>query len=527
MKRERDKFSLPAMSAVVLVLMAAATACWAGAVQAFDFGFENVATKAKRLAGHSYHNPQEDLPKALADLKFQQYTQIQYKNDHNLWRADKLPFQLSFFHQGMQYSVPVRVHLITATGLREVEFNPDAFDYGDNHFSADDLKHLHFAGLRVEVPGRKNQPSSQVLVFEGASYLRGIGTGQRFGLSARGLAVDTGSPTGEEFPNFTEFWVARPRADDKALIIYALLDSPRMTGAYRYTLHPGKTAVVDVKARIYMRANVDKLGLAPLTGMYLFGPNEPSPVADYRPALHDSQGLSVHTGPGQWYWRPLVNPRMLTISGFDATNPKGFGLMQRSHAFADYEDLDDRYDLRPSGWVDIKGQWGKGRIELVEIPTPDETNDNIVAYWVPATQPKPQTPLNYEYSLRFENTEQTYPNSLAHVVQTRYSQGTVRQADLIRKPDGSEEYLVDFAGPALDKLPENAPVEAVVESDPHIRLQEVKVVRNDAVGGYRLLLRFTRKSDDASAHSAVKLNAYLHLGKTTLSETWSYLLPAP
>lgn len=493
----------------------------------FDFGFENVATQAKRLAQHSYSSPQVDLPDALANLKFEQYIKIQYNAEHDLWRNDKLPFRLSFFHEGMQYNTPVKIHQITAHGVQDIKFNAADFNYGGNHFSADDLKGLQFAGFRVEVPDAKTKQWYQNLVFQGASYLRAIGQGQRFGLSARGLAVDTGAPTGEEFPYFTEFWIARPRNTDSALIIYALLDSPRMTGVYRYTLHPGTTAVIDVKARVYMRANVDKLGLAPLTGMFLFGPNQPPKTPDYRPALHDSEGLSVHAGDGQWFWRPLLDPRMLTISSFETVNPKGFGLMQRSHAFSDYEDLDDRYDLRPSGWVDVKGNWGPGRVELVEIPTPDETNDNIVAYWVPRQQPKPLQPFNYEYSLRFENTEQTLPQTLAHVTQTRYSEGTVKQDNLIRKPDGSEELLVDFAGANLDKLPVNAPVQAVVEPGQQVSLVEVKVVRNEAVGGYRLLLRFRRHTPDGVKPRPAKINAYLHLGDTTLSETWSYLLPVP
>jgi glucans biosynthesis protein len=512
-----------------LALLAAAALAAASGAQARGFGFDQVAAKALALARQDYSKPESALPRSLSSLQFQQYAQIQYRADHALWRADKLPFQLSFFHEGMQYDTPVKVHLVTPRGLRDVAFDPAAFDYGGNRIDADDLKGLQFAGLRVQAPLNTPGRYDQVLVFQGASYLRGIGKGQRFGLSARGLAVDTALPSGEEFPQFTEFWVVKPRAADKSLVVYALLDSPRMTGAYRFTLAPGVTTVTDVKARVYLRENVDKLGLAPLTGMFLFGPNQPSPILNYRPALHDSEGLSIHTGDDRWIWRPLANPKALTVSSFALENPKGFGLMQRSHDFADYQDLDDRYDLRPSGWVDVKGQWGKGRVELVEIPTPDETNDNIVAYWVPAQQPKPLQPLDYAYSVRWENQEQTLPPLVAHVVQTRYSEGTVKQANLVRKPDGSEEFVVDFAGLALDELPAGAPpVQAVVEADPKLQMLETQVTPNDAAGGWRLKLRFKRKEaeDGEEDKSPVELKAYLHSGDTTLSETWSYLLPA-
>jgi glucans biosynthesis protein len=509
---------------VLTGLLALGLATGAASARDFDFGFDNVAVQARALARHTYKDPATSLSDPLSSLQFQQYAQIQYKNDHALWRADKLPFELSFFHEGMQYNTPVKIHLISAQGLSDVAFNPDDFDYGSNHFSADDLKNLQFAGFRVQAPINTKDRYDQMLVFQGASYLRAVGKGQRFGLSARGLGIDTGLASGEEFPQFTEFWVARPRNDDKSMVIYALLDSPRATGAYRFTVHPGVSTVTDVKARIFLRDAVGKLELAPLTGMFLFGPNQPSTIVNYRPALHDSEGLSVHTGDDQWSWRPLVDPKNLLISSFATTNPKGFGLMQRSHDFKDYEDLDDRYDLRPSGWVDVKGHWGKGRVELVEIPTPDETNDNIVAYWVPDQPPKPGQPLDYEYSIHWENAEQTLPDKLAHVTQTRYSQGTVKQANLIRKTDGSSEFVVDFAGPALDQLPPDAPVQAVVEADSRLSLIETRVVHNDAVGGWRMLLRL-RSKDGNAITSPVELKAYLHNGNTSLSETWSYLLP--
>jgi glucans biosynthesis protein len=491
------------------------------------FDFDQLAARALTLAKNSYSAPSTKLPSALADLKFEQYAQIQYKNDHALWRKEGLPFQLTFFHEGMQqYNIPVKIHVVGADGKEQlVTFDPANFDYGANKLSADELKDLQFAGLRVQTPINVKDRFDQVLVFQGASYLRAIGKGQRFGLSARGLAVDTALPSGEEFPQFTEFWVVRPHAGDKSLTLYALMDSPSVTGAYRFVLHPGVSTVTEVKARVFLRNKVGKLGLAPLTGMFLFGPSQPSPITDFRPALHDSEGLSIHTGTDVWIWRPLVDPKALTVSSFALTDPKGFGLMQRSHEFADYQDLDDRYDLRPSGWVDIKNHWGAGKVELVEIPTPDETNDNIVAYWVPAQQPAPLQPLDYEYSVRWENTEQTQPENVAHVSQTRYSMGTVKQSDLVRKPDGSEEFVIDFAGLNLDELGTDQPVQAVVEADPRLSIVETRVVKNDAEGGYRVLLRYRHKQPGDSS-LPMELKAYLHSGNTTLSETWSYLLPA-
>ncbi|MCX5926961.1 MAG: glucan biosynthesis protein, partial [Cyanobium sp. LacPavin_0920_WC12_MAG_63_22] len=207
--------------------------------------------------------------------------------------------------------------------------------------------------------------------------------GHVYGLSARGMAIDTALPSGEEFPRFREFWIQQPKPGDKHLVIFALLDSPRATGAYRLTLRPGSDTIVDVKAQMFLRDKVGKLGIAPLTSMFLFGANQPSKVLNYRRELHDSSGLSIHAGNGEWIWRPLNNPKHLAVSNFSVENPRGFGLLQRGRDFSHYEDLDDRYDKRPSAWIEPKGDWGKGTVDLVEIPTADETNDNIVAFWNP------------------------------------------------------------------------------------------------------------------------------------------------
>jgi glucans biosynthesis protein len=223
----------------------------------------------------------------------------------------------------------------------------------------------------------------------GASYFRVVGKDQVYGLSARGMAIDTALPSGEEFPRFTEFWIERPKPGEKQLVIFALLDSPRATGAYRLTLRPGTDTIVDVKSQMYLRDKVTKLGIAPLTSMFLFGANQPSKVLNYRRELHDSSGLSIHAGNGEWIWRPLNNPKHLSVSNFTVENPRGFGLLQRGRNFSHYEDLDDNYDKRPSAWIEPEGDWGKGSVDLVEIPTADETNDNIVAFWSPEKLPEP------------------------------------------------------------------------------------------------------------------------------------------
>jgi periplasmic glucans biosynthesis protein len=353
-----------------------------------------------------------------------------------------------------------------------------------------------------------------VLVFLGASYFRALGKGQRYGLSARGLAVDTALSSGEEFPRFVEFWLERPNPSAKRLTIYGLLDSRRATGAYRFVLSPGITTRVDVATRLYLRDGIDKLGLAPLTSMFFFGENQPSATDDYRPEVHDSDGLSIHSGSGEWIWRPLSNPKRLLVTSFALTDPRGFGLMQRDRAFSHYEDLEARYDLRPSAWVEPKGSWGAGRVELVEIPVPDETNDNIVAYWIPADSPKPKQPYDFEYRLLWQKDTATRP-PLSWVVQTRRGHGYTR------RPDGSIAFMIDFDGPALRKLAADAKLEGVVSVDSNAELLQSNTYRNEVTDGWRLALRFRRRDDN----KPVELRAYLRNGAGALSETWSYILP--
>jgi glucans biosynthesis protein len=333
-----------------------------------------------------------------------------------------------------------------------------------------------------------------------------VGKGHVYGLSARGLAIDTALPSGEEFPRFTEFWVEKPKATDKHLVIYALLDSPRSTGAYKLTLRPGSDTVVDVKSRVYLRDHVSRLGIAPLTSMYLFGPNQPSRVMNYRPALHDSEGLSIHAGNGEWLWRPLNNPKHLAVSNFSVENPRGFGLMQRHRDFKDYEDLDDNYQKRPSAWIEPKGDWGKGTVDLVEIPTADETNDNIVAFWSPETLPEPGKPFEYDYRLHWTIQEaQFQAQDLASVTQTLRSTGDVKQSNLIRQPDGSVAFIVDFAGANLAALPEDAAVRSQVSVGDNAEVVENNLRYNPESKGWRLTLRLKVKEANKSTEMRAAL----------------------
>ena len=501
--RTRVRCAVVMLAALVLV-----------ATDAHGFGFDDVIKRAQRLAASTYEKPSAALPRSLQALDYDAYRDIRLRHDRALWRDLKLPFEIMFFHRGYLFEDPVVIHELTANGDRVIPFDPDAFDYSQTKIDPRELRGVGFAGFRVHFAVNTPHHKDEVLVFLGASYFRALGRGQRFGLSARGLAIDTAETTPEEFPRFVEFWIERPRARAKQLTIYALLDSPRAAGAYRFVLTPGVTTTLDVDARLFLRTNVARLGLAPLTSMFFFGANQRSPQEDFRPRVHDSDGLSIRTAANEWIWRPLVNPQRLLISSFALTNPRGFGLMQRGRSFGDYADLESRYDLRPSAWVEVKGSWGPGRVELVQLPVADEHNDNIVAYWVPDRQPRPNEMLPYGYRVLWQKDQESRP-PVGWVRETRRGRGGVRSRD------GTVMLHVDFDGPTLTRMPAHATPDAVLSVDANGEVLEQYLIRNEATGGWRFVVRVRR----VDAGQPVELRAHLKRGNAAVSETWSYILP--
>jgi glucans biosynthesis protein len=488
---------------------------------AFGFGFEDVARRARGLAASAFKKP-ESLPKELAGLSQEHYREIRQRPERLYWKGSKLPYELGFFPAGWQFDRPVRINEVTADGVREIRLEAGDFDFGPSGVDATRLKSIPVAGFRVQFPLNNPRVKDEALSFLGATYFRALGKGQRYGLSARGVAIDTAVATGEEFPHFVEFWIERPSPSGKELTIYGLVDSPRLTGAYRFVLRPGTETAMEVKSRLFLRDKVEKLGIAPLTSMFFFGENQRGPSEDYRPEVHDSDGLSVKLSSGEWIWRPLQNPKRLLVTSFAAVNPAGFGLMQRDRDFSHYEDLGARPDLRPSAWIEPRGAWGSGSIELVQIPAPDEMNDNIVAYWVPERTPAPREPLDLEYRVLWQKDGDARPPN-GWVTQTRRGRPASARTkdDGKSRDDGIVGLQVDFDGPALRNIEPGVAVETNLTVDANAKIIERATLRNDATGGWRALLRL-RRVDEAKP---VELRAELRGPAGILSETWSYILP--
>ena len=481
---------------------------------AYAFDLDDVALQARQLATKPYRVQPSTLPADLKALSYDQYRDIRFKPEQALWRKDKLPYELMFFHLGKFQTQPLQINEIDEQGkVRHLGFRRDDFDYGKNKLSPETWGDVGYAGFRAHYPINTAAYKDELVVFLGASYFRAVGAGQHYGLSARGLAIDTVGGKGEEFPRFSEFWIEKPKANATSLVIYALLESPRATGAYRFEVKPGADTVIDVKSQLYLRGSVATLGIAPLTSMFMFGENQPHRT-DFRPEVHDSDGLMVATGEGEWLWRPLINPKQTLTTSFSMKSLRGFGLMQRDRSFASYEDVEARYDQRPSVWITPTGDWGPGRVELVQLNTPDETHDNIVAYWVPAKLPAPGQPLTLSYQMRWQGDQQQRPPG-AWATQSRAGRGFDALAA------NEHQYIIDFTGPSLEALSADAVVNAVVTANANGEIVERNAYRNPANGTWRMTLRVKQRQGT----QPVELRAFLQHGKDTLSETWTHVIP--
>ncbi|MCG6657523.1 glucan biosynthesis protein [Halomonas campisalis] len=487
-----------------------------GETAEIDALFDRVTEQAQARAEAAYRRGAAALPEALRDLDYDTYRQIRFDPEAALWHDAGL-FSIQLFHTGFLFDTPVQLHLVEEGDTTPLTFDPQRFRYDGQaaELLEQDLDGAGHAGFRLHFPLHRAEYQDEFAVFLGASYFRLVGRDQGYGLSARGLAIDTALPHGEEFPAFREFWLVRPAPEASRMTVLALLDSPSLAGAYRFDIAPGRDIGVEVEARLFARRDLAKLGVAPLTSMFAHGDTSAGPIDDHRPAVHDSEGLLIHTGRGEWIWRPLTNPRQLRVSQFLDAAPAGFGLVQRSRDFARYLDLEARYERRPSQWVEPLGDWGAGRVELVEIPAPDETHDNIVAYWIG------DTPLKAGEARRFRYRTHTFGASLpeapqARVVRTRHGWGAVPgQSD--PPPRSRRHFMIDFRGGELEGLAPDQPVQAELDLSRgrvrHLQTQPLPDGR-----GWRASFRL-----DPEGGQPADMRLRLRLYGDTISETWNHV----
>jgi glucans biosynthesis protein len=478
------------------------------------FGFANVRQLAQQRAAHEYHSVSEALPASLANLSYDQYRDIRFRPASALWHGEAL-FEVQFFHRGYSNKEHINIFEVGPAGVTPVAYDPRFFTFGRLLKAPRAPATLGYAGFRVHYPLQTPHYKDELVAFLGASYFRVLGRNQTYGASARGLAIDTAEPGSEEFPTFTDFWLVRPQPNDRTLTVYALLDSKSVAGAYQFDIRPGDSTQVEVHCELFARRAINKLGVAPLTSMFFYNVADGGRrFDDYRQQVHDSDGLMAETGHGQWLWRPIGNPRELRVNRFIDESPQGFGLVQRDRAFADYQDVESHYESRPGYWVQPLGSWGKGGVELVEIPSDEEIHDNIVAYWVPAVSVAPGKPLSFAYLLSAFGESTRWPPG-GRVVATR-SGSPVMGDNRGHFAPGARRMLIDFAGGDLDGLRADQPVRAQLSADNGV-VQALTVERLPASGAWRVTFVVAPK-----ARRPVDLRCFLTLYGEVLTETWVY-----
>ena len=470
------------------------------------FGFEDVAEIAREMAANPFKYRDAELIGTFGNLTYDQYRGIRFRRDRDPWAGGD--FTLDLLPPGSIFHEPVGINLVENGVVIPVKFDAHMFDFDPAQFpdgvDYDMLGDMGWSGFRIRTPLNRPDVMDEVAVFQGASYFRAVARGLIYGISSRGLAIDTAEPQGEEFPRFSHFWIEHPDPEAPEVTVRALLESASCTGAFEFVITPGETTVMQTRCTLFPRRVLDRIGIAPLTSMFWFGPADAAGQDDYRPAVHDSDGLQMITGAGQWLWRVLSNPAKLQISAFMDDGPRGFGLIQRPRSFLDYQDAEANYEHRPSAWIRPMGDWGKGNVSLIEIPVDSEFHDNIVSYWQPSAPLEPGNRTDFAYTLAF-GEQVLQPTTLAQVVSTR--------SGVSINNKGARSFFIDF---------DLAPFEG--REDPQVqvnatdgRIDHPYVLRLPQQGLMRVAFEYTPEGAQMADLSAV-----LKAGEVNLSETWLF-----
>ncbi|MCD8140128.1 MAG: glucan biosynthesis protein [Planctomycetaceae bacterium] len=505
---------------------------------AASFSFADVEERARQAAASAYTTPSAGAPDFLQAMTFEQWQTIRYRpRDGDLWQGAS-PLLPRVFLPGFFFGQTAAINVVESGEVRRLHFEPELIVTQDPDLAAKlAAAELGFAGFYLDYPGGSGDAMAES-DFPGiiaASYLHFRGRNSRFGPYSRPIILDLAAQTGEQPAFFREFWLCEPAPEGEALTVYALLDAPALTGAYEIVVTPGTTSVLDIRAVLYQRhaaAAPVKIGIAPVVGMYLFSEKDAGDPADFRPEVHTCDGMLIRQSDEAWLWTPLQNPQRLAVAGFDLNNPLGFGLLQRDVDFDHYQDLHRRYERCSSVWVEPKGGWGQGRLELIEIPSAKEFHPNIMAYWVPEavtpdaadkTADKAKPLLDIAYRLFFMP-----PGGRLHELGAVKDTRTARSAE-----DNSVLVVVDFEGEALNALPADTGLTSVVEAPPKAPLLEKNLMKNEATGGWRLTMKFSLPQSGVLQNllaaregpPQLAFSAYLKKGENlseVLTETWRY-----
>lgn len=476
--------------------------------------FDYIIGLARDRSAKPFRAPQADLPEELRGdkLNYDSYREIQFKHDRALWAKEELPFRLELFHPGYLYQAPVKINEFNTTHMQPIRFVQDFFNYGklklDKRIPAD----TGYAGFRLLY--RLNDPNrwDEVASFLGSSYFRMLGQGQRYGSSARGLAINCGeTDRKEEFPIFTDWWLGKPEKGKETLHLFGLLESQSCAGAYEFLVRPGETTFAEITAALFMRdaKDIKTIGVAPLTSMFWFGENSEGKPDDYRPEVHDADGLLIRSEQDEFTWRPLHNPAAPQHQVFAVNNARGFGLLQRDRNFADYQDIFNLYHQAPGVWVEPRGNWGQGEVHLVELPTNFEGADNIAAFWNPKDKPAPGKEFRIAYTLHW-GLRPDAKFAPCKVTQTRIGKDP--------RDQNKRQVMIDFEASAALPLAAEIP-KADIKGSADAAISEAQVFKNEIGKSWRVIFSLTPK---AQADALVDIQCALNAGGRVVSELWSY-----
>ena len=482
----------------------------------FAFSFDLLKSMARRMVGEPYVGPARPAPEIVRDIDYEAWGKITFNTDHALFKDQRFP--VTFFHLGKFFQRPVDMHVVERGEAREIIYDQSYFNMPADSVARQLPRGAGFAGFRVQEPrdGGLDWRHNDWAAFLGGCYFRAIGELYQYGLSARGVALDTVvAGTAEEFPDFTKIYIEKPDPGGDAVTVYALLEGPSIVGAYRFVMTRGKGVVMDIEQALFLRRTISRFGLAPLTSMYWFSETVKPTAVDWRPEVHDSDGLAMWTGWGEHLWRPLNNPQRVMASAFSDENPKGFGLLQRDRVFDHYLD-GVYYDRRPSLWVEPKGEWGKGAVQLIELPTDDEIQDNIIAAWVPEAPAAAGTEFNIAYKL-YWLADEPYPSELARCTATRLGRGG--QPGLPR-PAGVRKFVVEFLGGPLTNLPFGVKPDMVLQTSRgrFTDYKSMEAVPDGVAGHWRAQFDLT----GVDGADPVEMRLHLLVNGKVASETWTF-----
>ena len=495
--------------AILLVL--ALFAGVAAAVGQTSVTFDTIRALARERAAKPYAERPATLDPFWTNLKYADHRKINFRREHGVWATEKRGFQLEFFHPGWVFPKTVEFHEVVPDATRLLEWNTDFFDYRDLAVPAGIPHPGGFAGFRVLAPLNSAEQLDELAVFLGASYFRSLAPGLGFGTSARGLALNPMRPQGEEFPEFIQWWIERPEPGAREIRAWALLDSPSVSGAFQFRIQPGRGTVMEIETELTFRQEVELIGIAPFSSMMWYSEfTQPKPQ-DFRPEVHDSDGLLIHFGELEAAWRPLDTGKTARHSVFAADKFHGFGLAQRDRDFRNYADLEANFQQRPSVWVEPAGPWPEGRINLIETPGDRDGSDNVVCFWEPRDKPKIGEPLRLAYRIQW--LPEISVAGLSKVIESRRSHNTFPAAE---KRQDEFLYVVDFSTPANPVDDETRP-ELLVEVDTSARLLDKTLQRNPHSGGWRAT--FTVQIDEKAA--AAELACRLLKTGRPISERWT------